>query len=256
MERFQLDLDHLPKNKKDALRFFMNNLANTPTDKSNLVCGLIFLGFRTLKGKSFTNMPMNMPASTSDNFKIRINFSDAALSTYLSYFEAKKSKRNCVLALLYTGICSFEEYSHLIQKKAGKNSKKIVSVEQIEEDIYLSGLTHFFETYNSDYITEFSMPQKKSNKPMDESSSSANLEDADKATILPNNTDLSLLKNISINKDSPLPDHSIVLHEKTESVVKPVKEDQIFHDVKSGNKVQSDSNQVANRRQKIKVDVG
>lgn len=253
MERFSLDLDHLPKNKKDALRFFMENLTNTSADKSNLVCGLIFLGFRTLKGKNFTNMPMNIPASTSDNFKIRINFTDSALSTYLSYFEAKRSKRNCVLALLYTGICSFEEYSHLIQKKVGTNSKKIVSVEQIEEDIYLSGLTYFFETYNSDYITGFSMPQKKSNKSIDESSSRANLEDADKATTPVNKKDLPLPNNISSNKDRPLPDHSNILDEKIENVVKLVKDEQVFHDVKSGNSL---SDQVTNRRQKMKVDVG
>lgn len=163
MERFSLDLDHLPKNKKDALRFFMDSFATTTTDKSNLVCGLIFLGFRTLKGKSLTSMPLNIPTSTSDNFKIRINFTDAALSNYLSYFEAKKSKRNCVLALLYTGICSFEDYSLFMQKKTGKSLKKNISIDQIEEDIYLSGLTNFFEVYNSDYIVEFNRPQKKIN---------------------------------------------------------------------------------------------
>ncbi len=161
MERFSLDLDHLPKNKKDALRFFMDSFATTTTDKSNLVCGLIFLGFRTLKGKNLSTMPLNIPTSSSDNFKIRINFTDAALSNYLSLFEAKKSKRNCVLALLYTGICSFEDYSLFIQKKNVKSLKKNISLDQIEEDIYLSGLTNFFEIYNSDYIVEFNTPQKK-----------------------------------------------------------------------------------------------
>lgn len=192
MERFQIDLDYLPKKKKDALQFFMDNLASTATDKMNLVCGLIFLGFRTLSGKVNTNIPMYVPVSKSAGNKIRVNLNDPALNNYLNFFDTQKSKRNCILSLLYKGIGCFEDYSLAIREKDTHKGKGLLSADRIEEDVYLSGLTQFFEKYNDEFLTEFIAPVRKINKPQDSSKRSQlgqnEKSTGDITTILPTTT--------------------------------------------------------------------
>lgn len=139
MVRIQLDLTKLPVSKKQALQGFLNYFEES--EKPEFIKGLVYLGYITIKQSDLKSIANINRGSKSDSLTIRISLTNPQLLQVIESFDKAASKRNFTYALLYSGLNSFIEYKIISEKKdiASKDA------ETIEKNIFLSGLSFFFE---------------------------------------------------------------------------------------------------------------
>lgn len=135
MDRFLLDLDNLPKAKKEVILAITSSYSEKR--KVAFVKSLIFLGFSTIKQNDIDVASANIAKSTNVNSpKFRVILANTPIATFLKTFTNQTSKRSCVYAFLYAGISSYIEYMDVINKGGDKKT-----IDVIEKKLFLCGLS-------------------------------------------------------------------------------------------------------------------
>lgn len=137
MERYLIDLNNLPRAKKEVIENITSPL--TKVEKNSFLKSLIFLGFNTIKQSDIdvTTSYIGTGNRNSEN-KYRVYLANTPIADFLEKFESKTTKRSCVYAFIYAGINSFIEYQ---EKLAGKPTDK--ELKAIEKNLFLCGLSEF-----------------------------------------------------------------------------------------------------------------
>jgi hypothetical protein len=140
MERFLLDMEYLPQGKLSFIKKISEKMS--AEDRLNLIKGLIYLGFSTVRQEDVTFASGNIgKKKTTGENKLRVQVSNPALEVFLNKQASKKIKRTFIYALLYSGTNSLIGFQEALKQK--DVSKK--ELERIEKLLFLSGLTDFFE---------------------------------------------------------------------------------------------------------------
>lgn len=143
MDRFLLDLDNLPKAKKEVILQITSSYSER--SKVAFIKSLIFLGFSTIKQSDLDVTAANIAKSSSgSSTKYRVILKNTPIAAFLKTLTSQTSKRSCVYAFLYSGISNYIEYMEAIQNNA---DRKII--ESIEKKLFLCGLSdHFSNSIN------------------------------------------------------------------------------------------------------------
>lgn len=143
MDRFLLDLDNLPKAKKEVILQITSSYSER--SKVAFIKSLIFLGFSTIKQSDLDVTTANIAKSSSgSSTKYRVILKNTPIAAFLKTLTSQTSKRSCVYAFLYSGISNYIEYMEAIQNNA---DRKII--ESIEKKLFLCGLSdHFSNSIN------------------------------------------------------------------------------------------------------------
>lgn len=143
MDRFLLDLDNLPKAKKEVILQITSSYSER--SKVAFIKSLIFLGFSTIKQSDLDVTAANIAKSSNgSSTKYRVILKNTPIAAFLKTLTSQTSKRSCVYAFLYSGISNYIEYMEAIQNNA---DRKII--ESIEKKLFLCGLSdHFSNSIN------------------------------------------------------------------------------------------------------------
>lgn len=147
MTRFTLDLDSLPMSKKVTLEALLLMCDSNDMERSNLVLGLINLGYLTLKKQPIDTMAALLPRLSKSKLKVRVKLNNEVLITHLNQLESTADKKSCLYGLLYSGLCEFSSTSTLYKNLVSSKSELTVQIEELEKLLFLSGLTQYFEMY-------------------------------------------------------------------------------------------------------------
>lgn len=157
MARYLLDLENLPKAKKEVILQITSPLSEQ--GKTAFVRSLVFLGFAEMKKSGIDVDNANIGKSKhAKPERVRVTLTNTKVSKFLEKYPNSISKRSCVYALLYLGINCFIEYMQTLEKS--KNEKEIT---RIEESLFLCGLGEYFNSELKFSIT--STPIKTSSQP-------------------------------------------------------------------------------------------
>lgn len=152
MDRFLLDLDNLPKAKKEVILQITSSYSER--SKVAFIKSLIFLGFSTIKQSDLDVTAANIAKSSNgSSTKYRVILKNTPIAAFLKTLTSQTSKRSCVYAFLYSGISNYIEYMEAIQNNA---DRKII--ESIEKKLFLCGLSDHFS--NSINISVQAEPQR------------------------------------------------------------------------------------------------
>lgn len=168
MERYLLDLENLPKAKKEVILQITSPL--TEQGKTAFVRSLVFLGFAEIKQSKIDVDNANIGKSKHPNpHRVRVVLTNTKISKFLDNYPDQNSKRSCVYAFLYAGINCFIEYMGILEKS--KNEKEL---ERIEKNLFLCGLGEYFHSEIKLTISQslpsppLQQPVIQSNKPIDQ----------------------------------------------------------------------------------------
>lgn len=140
MERYLLDLENLPKAKKEVILQITSPL--TEQGKTAFVRSLIFLGFAEIKQSEIDVDNANIGRSKHTNpHRVRVVLTNTKISKFLDKYPDQNSKRSCVYAFLYAGISCFIEYIDILGK-----SKDEKELQRIEKNLFLCGLGEYFQS--------------------------------------------------------------------------------------------------------------
>lgn len=140
MERYLLDLENLPKAKKEVILQITSPL--TEQGKTAFVRSLIFLGFAEIKQSEIDVDNANIGRSKHTNpHRVRVVLTNTKISKFLDKYADQNSKRSCVYAFLYAGINHFIEYMGILEKS--KNEKEL---QRVEKNLFLCGLGEYFQS--------------------------------------------------------------------------------------------------------------
>lgn len=134
MDRFLLDLENLPKAKKEVI--FQITSSYQDAGKIAFIKSLIFLGFATIKQSDIDLATANIGKSTiNSKHKYRIVLTNTPIAKFLKTFANQTTRRSCVYAFLYAGITNY-----INSKESLKTSKDKALIESIEKRFFLCGL--------------------------------------------------------------------------------------------------------------------
>lgn len=140
MDRFLLDLENLPKAKKEVI--FQITSSYPDKRKVAFLKSLIFLGFSNIKQADIDIATANIGKSTTtQSQKYRVILTNTPIADFLKSIKNKSTKRSCVYAFLYAGITSYIEYMRLIE-----NGNEAKSLEIAEKKLFLCGLGEHLNT--------------------------------------------------------------------------------------------------------------
>lgn len=141
MDRFLLDIENLPKAKKEVIL----QITSTYPDKRKVafIKSLIFLGFSTIKQADIDIATANIGKSSNDEAKkYRIILTNTPIADFLKNIKNQTTKRSCVYAFLYAGIASYIDFMTVIHSHSA--DKKVL--ENIEKKLFLCGLGEHLNT--------------------------------------------------------------------------------------------------------------
>lgn len=176
MERYLLDLENLPKAKKEVILQITSPL--TEQGKTAFVRSLIFLGFAEIKQSEIDVDNANIGKSKHPKpCRVRVVLTNTIISKFLEKYPDQNSKRSCVYAFLYAGVNCFIDYMEILEKS--KNEKELKpknekELKRIEKNLFLCGLGEYFHSEVKLTISQSlpspppQQPEVKQNKPVDQ----------------------------------------------------------------------------------------